>query len=532
MKKGKSLKKKKGGSVNNIHWKFLSEYFNNHDAFKGVKSKFNETINFHKLSIEQIFKNNQPLIIDILIYFNLNKEQQKLHDISQIPFIKETINKTLLYLVINEDIDLPESIINSRLNDEVFNIKGILEKIIYNTDSGIHEIFFDHCLYGSLPKIIKNEINKLWIKYASKNRIDAFFDLEPYKNEDDLPIWIYYRVSIWENIFRGNEKHSIHGFLGTSGNGYYNFCGPGTKIIIRTQEPFWHFYLLLTNILEHNVNGRYPWNKGVSTLDNCCKDHDLNYVSASWEQEPQGLLFDDEMEYCIKKGKNNALALASASASASESASILASAPTSISAPRTLISGLATAKRLGLKNETFTDYDPVLTSSFRTNRLNRKSRAEKKYKTRKNNNTMNPLINMGNLSIKRPGISNSYEFQPSNITQNTIRKRQTHKGYLNHLKQRNNNNAWGTYCPDKRYYCRKGTTKMKNWCVKKKTDCDYNGILTPGMRKKCKSYIPGKSGEPCDGEDDEQSPIYSPTVTPPIPYELQHALEDVRPNTV
>ena len=62
----------------------------------------------------------------------------------------------------------------------------------------------------------------------------------------------------------------------------------------------------------------------------------------------------------------------------------------------------------------------------------------------------------------------------------------------------------------------------KSISLKKKTDCDYDGILIQGMefRKKRKSYITRNSGEPCGGEDNEQLPIYTPTVNPPIPYEL------------
>ena len=501
----KSLKKK-GGAHNNIIWKFLSDYFNNHDAFKGLKSKSNKTINIHKNIIETIFRQNTELIIDILIYFNFNKEQQKLYDISKFNFIKETINKTLLHLVsiYSEDIDLPVNIINSTSNYDVLNIKRLLDNIIYNNDTGLYEIFFDYCLYGSLPKSIKKEMGKLWIQYASKNIIDAFFDLKPYKNVDDLPIWIYYRVSIWENIYRGDEKHSIYGFLGASGKGKYNFCGPGTKIVIRTQEPFWHFYLLLTNILEHNVNGKYPWNQGVSPVDECCKEHDLNYVSASWDQQPPGLLFDDEMEQCIKQRDNIS------------------------SAPRTLMRGLASAKTyLGINSELFTNHDPRLTKSYKANNTKRRQRA-KNYTTNIRNN-MNPLINMEPLNTERPRSSNSYKhkkFQPSNITKKAVKNRKTHKMYLNHLKQRNNNNVWGTYCPEKRYYCSKGSKQMKNWCVKQNEDCYYNGILLPGMRKRCKSYEPGKSGEACGDEDDETPSIHPYNVKhpkPPIPPELDYA---------
>jgi len=292
-------------------------------------------------------------------------------------------------------------------------------------------IIFDYCLYASLTYTLQDKIKKIWKKWSSKNENPFFYNHDKYYN---LPyeIWQYYRLSLWYHIDIGDELHPPKYF------GKYNFCGPGTKYVLRTTEPYWKFYLLFTSILDHKMNGDYPWNIGTNELDECCRDHDKCYSDSSWELDINyGLLCDRDMDRCIKAKKI---------------------APKQ---PGFFVDKLRRLKELGIVSpEKYTDMSPKVVKAI-------KKELSKRKKLARDTKSFNEIVNLESL------LSPSYDI-----------------GF-------ENSNA--KYCPKNMFYCDDTSTvkKLKKKCVKKPINC-FNKKKKVGKVGKCsKIENPNERGEEC-----------------------------------
>lgn len=294
-------------------------------------------------------------------------------------------------------------------------------------------IIFDYCLYASLTYKLKKKIRKIWKNWSSKNENPFFYNHDKYYN---LPyeIWQYYRLSLWYHIDIGNESHPPK-YLGK-----YNFCGPGTKYVLRTTEPYWKFYVLFTSILEHKMNGDYPWNSGTNDLDECCRDHDKCYSDSSWELDINyGLMCDKDMDRCIKDKK------------------ISQKSPFS---PGFFVDKLRRLKELGIVSpEKYTDMSPKVVKAIKKELSKRKNLA-------KDTKSFNEIVNLESL------LSPSYDIglQDSNAK----------------------------YCPKNMFYCDDTSTvrKLVGKCVEKPINC-FNKKKIGKVGECSKIDEPNERGEEC-----------------------------------
>jgi hypothetical protein len=92
-----------------------------------------------------------------------------------------------------------------------------------------------------------------------------------YKNRGNLTMkeLIKYRKTVDYAYHSGREKH-IPG---------YNFCGPGTKYWIRTQDP--DNYEQKMKLANKRLTGKKPYDKPRNGFDSCCKKHDKAYQICS-----------------------------------------------------------------------------------------------------------------------------------------------------------------------------------------------------------------------------------------------------------